>query len=166
MTLEPIFTAPAEIRIHVIFAIVALLAGPLALFRKRRDRVHKLSGFTWVIGITGLAVSGLFISSEITVIGHFGPIHLLCGLALWGVGDGLYSVWKGDIMRHRTAMRSVWFGAMGLAGLLTLLPGRLINRMIFGEPSDLGYLGIAIGAAGLWVLFGGRRQDGDHHPLK
>ncbi len=160
MTLEPIFAAPAEIRIHVTFAVLALLVGPFALFRKRRDRVHKLLGYTWIVGVSGLAVSGLFIPSEIAVIGHFGPIHLFSAFALWGVGEGLYWVRKGDIARHRAAMRSVWFGAMGLAGLLTLWPGRVINRMIFGEFSDLGYLGIVIGGVGLWFLFGRRQQDG------
>ena len=163
MTLEPLFSASTEIQVHVAFAVIALLIGPVALFRKRRDRLHKISGYTWVAGITGLSVSGIFIPSEIAVIGQFGPIHLFSLFALWGVGAGMYWVWKGDIARHRAAMRSVWFGTMGLALLLQLLPGRVMNRMIFGEPSELGYLCIAIG--GVWLFFGGRRQRQDQHPL-
>ncbi len=86
------------------------------------------------------------------MIGRFGPIHLLCPYALWGVADGLRWIRKRDIARHRAAMRSVWYGAMGIAGLLTLLPGRLINRMTFGEPSLWGLPLFILGAFGLWLL--------------
>lgn len=159
MTFDPLAAAGFAIQIHVAFALVALLLGPVALFRRRRDRIHKIVGYVWIVGLIGLALSGLFIESEIAVFGHFGPIHLLCPYALWGVGSGLYWIRKGDRARHRAAMRSVWFGAVGVAGLFTLMPGRILNRMLFGEPSLLGLALIAGGAVGLYLLAGAPRPS-------
>ncbi len=149
---DPLLNAAFEIQTHAAFAFLALFLGPVALFRKQRDRIHKTVGYIWIIAIVGLSVSGLFIQSEIAVIAHFGPIHLLSLYAIWGVADGLYQIRKRNIALHRAAMQAVWFGAMGIAGLLTLLPGRVLNRIVFGGPSDLGYLLIGIGFVGLFYL--------------
>lgn len=150
--LDPILNAPSEIQTHVAFALVALMLGPFALFRQRRDQIHKITGYIWIIAMVGLSVSGLFIHSEIAVIAHFGPIHLLSLYALWGVSEGLYHVRRRNIPKHRASMQAVWFGAMGIAGLLTFLPGRILNRILFGAPSELGYGIIAAGLIGLWFL--------------
>lgn len=152
MTLNPILSAPFEIQLHIFFAVPALLVGPLALFRKRRDVVHKIAGYVWMISVLGLSITGLFIKSHVAVIGHFGPIHILSVLGIWGVLEGLYHIRIGNIAKHRATLQSVWFGAMGLAGLFTLLPGRVINRMIFGGPSNWGLVMIAIGFVALFYL--------------
>jgi hypothetical protein len=50
---------------------------------------------------------------------------------------------------------------MGLAGLFTLLPGRVMNRALFGDRPEVGLWVVVIGiaaliAGGLWW----RRQSG------
>lgn len=153
MSLAPVFAAPFVVQLHIAFALPALVLGPFALFRSRRDIWHKTAGYAWIIAITGLAVSGLFIPSTIALIGPFGPIHILCVFALWGVAEGLWYVRRGNIAKHRASMQSVWFGAMGLAGLFTLAPGRILNQIVFGERMTLGWIAIAVGCAGLAVLW-------------
>ena len=150
---DPILNASTQIQIHVAFACVALLVGPLALFRLRRDRIHKIAGYIWIVSILGLAVSSLWIKSEIAFLWSFGPIHLLSAFATWGVIEGLYHIRTKDMAKHRASMQSVWFGAMGLAGLFTFLPGRVINRMVFGGPSQLGYVVVGVGLIALLVLW-------------
>lgn len=152
MTLDPLWTAPAVIQFHVVAAFLGLSVGPFVLFRQRRDRWHKRLGYVWLTAMIAVAVTGLMIESEMAVIWHLGPIHLFSFFTIWGVAEGLWHILHGDVARHKAAMQSLWFGAMGLAGLFTLLPGRTINRMLFGGPSDWGWAAIAVGLVGLWWL--------------
>ena len=153
MNFEPILTAAPIIQIHIAFALLALLTGPIALFRARRDRLHKVLGYVASVAMLGLAWSGLGIESSFPIIAGFGPIHLFCVLATIGTGDALYQIRRGDVARHIAAMQSVWFGALGVTGLITLLPGRVLNRALFGAPSNWGFAVIAVGFLGLWALW-------------
>lgn len=164
MTFDPLLTAPLAVQLHVAFALVALPVGPIVLFRTRRDRMHKGLGYLWVVAMAGLALSGLWIKSEFPVLGPFGPIHLLSLYALFGLGQGLWQIRKGNMAGHRVAMQSVWFGAMGLAGLFTLLPGRLMNRMLFGDTPEAGLWTLAIGIAMLIVGWRRWRRQGGVGP--
>lgn len=152
MTLDPILFAPLVIQLHVAAALPALVLGPFALFRNRRDRWHRRLGYAWVISMLALAVSGLFIPAGFAFVGPFGPIHLFSLLAIWGVLDGVRLIRRGDLQGHRIAMQSVWFGAVGITGLLTLVPGRAMNRVLFGETPQTAYLVIGLGLVALaWL---------------
>lgn len=153
MSIAPLISAPLAVQIHLGFALIALCCGPVALYRHRRDRLHKRAGYGFASGILGLSISGLFIESGLAVVAHFGPIHLLSVYALLGLWSGLRDIWRGDIARHRRTMRQLWYGAIGVAGLFTLMPGRLLNQAVFGAPSTLGFGLIALGLAGLGWLW-------------
>ncbi|WP_439139464.1 DUF2306 domain-containing protein [Roseicyclus sp.] len=161
MTLDPLLAARLAVQLHVAFARVALPVGPIVLFRTRRDQLHKTLGYLWVVAMAGLALSGLWIESTLPILGRFGPIHLLSPYALWGLAHGLWLIRKSDVAGHRAAMQSVWFGAMGLAGLFTLLPERVINRVLFADRPELGLwvvvMGITVLIPGWWWW---RRQSG------
>ncbi len=156
MSLAPLIEAPLVIQLHVACAVPALVIGPFALFRTRRDRIHKVLGRVWIVAMLGLALTGLTIPSEIAVLWHLGPIHLLSFFTIYGVIEGFSHIRRGNIASHQAAMRNLWFGALGLGGLLTLLPGRVLNRMVFGAYEQLAWVVIVLGLAGL--LFLRRRQ--------
>jgi uncharacterized membrane protein len=149
--LDPVMAAPLAVQLHIGFAILALCVGPFALFRVRRDRLHKVFGYIWVVGIVGLALTGLGIESTMPVLGPFGPIHLFSLFALWGVTHALLCIRKRDVVGHRASMQSVWFGAMGLAGIFTLLPGRVMNGVFLGDRPELGLWVVPIGVAVLII---------------
>lgn len=155
MFLAPLTEAPFAIQVHVVAALIAVVIGPFVLFRRSRDRIHRWLGRIWLPMVVVVAVSGLFIKSEVAAFGWFGPIHLLSLYALWGVADGLWQIRLGRIDRHRATMQSLWFGGMGLAGIFTFVPGRTMNRLVFGGPSDLGW--IVIGVALVVIVWGWRR---------
>ena len=46
MSFDPLLTAPFQIQLHVGFAVIAIVLGPIALFRTRRDRIHRITGYT------------------------------------------------------------------------------------------------------------------------
>ena len=142
-SLSPLLDAGPAIQLHVAGAVTALLLGPVALYRKRRDRLHKILGYTWILAMTLTAISSFWIHS-LRLIGPFGPIHLLSIWALISLAQGLSAAIRGQIARHQATMRSLYLYAIGAAGIFTLLPGRIVPRMLFGDDSQMG----------LWLIAG------------
>ncbi|MEJ6391265.1 DUF2306 domain-containing protein [Gymnodinialimonas ulvae] len=150
MTLDPILSAPFEVQLHVAAALLALALGPLALYRTRRDRVHKCLGYVWVTAMGVLAVSGLFIEAVVLpLVGRFGPIHLFSIWALVSLWQAMAAIFRRDVARHQAVMRALYWQAIGITGLLALLPGRRMNAVLFGEAEWVGLWGIAVVALGV-----------------
>ena len=159
MTLSPLLDASIVVQVHVAMAVPAVLLGPVVLFRARRDRLHRFGGYGWVTAMAGLAATGLLIPGGFAVVGPFGPIHLLSLVTLAGLFDGVRKIRRGDVAGHRRTMRQVWFGALGLAGLFTLVPGRLMHAVLLGGDAVAGWAALAVGLGGLallWRLRAGR----------
>jgi uncharacterized membrane protein len=142
MTLLPFLTAPLPVQAHIVAALLALILGPFALYRQRRDRTHKVIGYVWVTAMSVLAVGSFLIPSHFTPVG-IGPLHGFAVLTLWSLWAGVRAAIARDINRHQAILRSLYSNGLILAGAFTFLPGRTLNRMLFGEPSQLGWLVIA-----------------------
>ena len=153
MTLLPFLSAPLPVQVHIIAAVLALILGPLALYRRRRDRTHKVVGYIWITVMTVLAVGSFLIPSHFTPIG-IGPLHGFAVLTLWSLWAGISAAIARDIARHEAILRSLYSNGLIIAGAFTFLPGRTLNRMLFGEPSQLGWLVIAalLGVVALRVI--------------
>ncbi|MBQ2260327.1 MAG: DUF2306 domain-containing protein [Loktanella sp.] len=146
MDFGPIVQASFIIQLHVLAALPALVLGPLVLWGRGGRLRHKLLGYTWVTSMLVLAGSGLFIPSQnLALAGHFGPIHLLCFLTFAGIWQGVGHARHGRIAAHQKAMRQIWFWALGLAGMFTLLPGRIMNEVLLGGGTSAGWLALATG---------------------
>lgn len=146
MSLDPIFAAPLHIQIHAAAATVAVLLGPLPLYRKRRDMLHKVTGYIWVTAMLAVAVSAFFIHT-FAVIGPFSPLHGFALLTLWSLWTGVAAARSGNFRHHRLAFRNLyWFGLI-IAGSANLLPGRMVNEAVFGGRDQLGWIAIALAAA-------------------
>ena len=144
------YDAPLPVQLHIVAALIAIFLGPFVIWRKRRDRLHKILGYIWVTEMATVAISSFFII-ENPVIGPFSPIHGLSAWTLYVLFVGVRSAIRKDIARHQEELRSLYIYGMGIAGSLTMLPGRRLNVMIFGENEMLGL--VVIGAVGL-VLAG------------
>ena len=136
MTLALYLTAAPHIQFHIALAIVALGLGPVALYRKRRDCVHKMFGYAWVVCMAGVALSSFTITS-FGVFGPFSPIHLLAVWTLCSLFIAMRHVINGRIALHRLIMRNLYWYGLIVAGLLNFLPGRSTN-LIFFEGNDNG----------------------------
>lgn len=157
MTLTPLLTAPPHIQIHAFAALLAVVLGPYAILRRRRDRLHRVAGYVWVGAMATVALSSFTIWS-FGMIGPFSLIHLLSILALWSLWTGMRAVFRGDIAAHRAAMEGLYWRGLLVAGVFNFLPGRTLNRMVFADRPELGQAVIVAGLAALaihWWL--GRR---------
>lgn len=119
------------IPLHAIAAMVAIILGGIQLSMKKGGRTHKLLGRIWVGLMLIVSVSSFFIH-EIKLWGLFSPIHLLSIWTIFSVGLAIYFVRVGNIKRHNQVMVSLYVFALIVTGFFTLLPGRVMNQVIFG----------------------------------
>ena len=148
MTLAPLTDLPFATHLHLWSALVALGLGPVALYRRRRDIWHKSAGYAWVSAMALVAGSAFWIEAAILpVAGGFGAIHGLSLVVLYSLWRGVMAARAGDVAAHSGWMRGLYGQALILAGTFTLLPGRVLNGLLFPENPRLGL--IAIGLIGL-----------------
>ena len=63
----------------------------------------------------------------------FTPIHLLIPVTILGLFNGFHALYRGQLARHRKGMVSLYLGACVTAGAFTLLPGRYLGNLVWGQ---------------------------------
>ena len=142
MTLDPFLQTLPQIQIHAGFGVIALLLGPFVLWRRKRDRTHKVLGYVWVLAMGLCALGGLFIPSHFTPWG-IGPIHALSIYALLGLFVAMRAIYRRNIAEHREVMQNLYVRGVMLAGAFNFLPGRTMQRSLIPDAPELGYVIIA-----------------------
>ncbi len=134
MTLEPLLSAPLAIQLHVATVLPAAVIGAYILARPKGTALHRLFGRVWIGLMVVTALSSFFIHT-IRLIGPFSPIHALSVFTLIGAFQAVQAARRGDIRAHRRAVLGIYGAGIGLAGLFTLLPGRLMHAVVLtGSP--------------------------------
>ena len=135
MTLTPLFQAPLAIRVHVATVVPAFLLGTYQIFLSRKGApLHRGVGYVYLALMTATSIAALFVHSLMPngpFLG-FSPVHLFVPLTLFGVIGALRGAWTHNIYLHKSSMIGVYVGGLLIAGSLTLLPGRLMYKAIFG----------------------------------
>lgn len=170
MTLAPLLAAPAMVQLHVLAALLALGLGPVALYRRRRDLWHRTAGRVWVAAMAVTAATALGIPADVLPVRldagragggvAVGPIHLLVPLVFLSLWQGVAAIRRGDSGAHARTMRSLYWNAIGVAGLFTLLPGRVMNAVVFPAVPEAGYMAVAAGGAALVMRAIAARRGG------
>ena len=101
------------------------------LARVKGTRSHRALGYTWVGLMLLVALSSLLIH-ELRQWGSFSLIHLLSVFTLAMLPVGIYFARQHNVVGHRKTMLGLFFGALVIAGAFTLLPSRILGRMMFG----------------------------------
>ncbi len=115
------------ILIHAAAALAALTLGALVFLRRKGTGSHRLLGRTWVTLMLATAISSFWIRAN----GHFSWIHGLSILTIFGLGGAVYFAITGNIARHQRIMKSLFAGGLVIAGAFTLLPQRLLGRVLW-----------------------------------
>lgn len=132
MTLAPLLSAPAIIHVHTAAAIGALCLGAAQFWLPKGRGLHRAMGWIWAALMVLVAVSSFWIAKGRFQLGPFGPIHLLSVLTLVSLPLGLWRAHRHDVRAHKTTMIFLYTGGLVVAGLFTLLPGRILGRVLFG----------------------------------
>lgn len=153
MDVTALTDAPIAVQAHVGFAALAVILGPIALFRKSRDLIHRGAGRIWVLAMLGLSVTSFFIHS-IAMIGPFSPIHILSVTTLIGLFYGFRAARQRNFVAHGRAMRALYMQALIGAGVFTFLPGRRMNALIGGDnPQAVFATSALIGTIAIAVIW-------------
>jgi uncharacterized membrane protein len=148
MTFDPILNAPIYVQLHAFTAVVAFFLGPFVILRNQRDRLHKIGGYIWV-GVMACAAISSFWIMEFRLIGPFSPIHGLSIYVLWSLYRGVSYAVARNIEAHRQTFRGLYVQGLVLAGLFTLLPDRILNRMLF---ETMPMAGVAVLIVGIVII--------------
>lgn len=113
---------------HASAATAALGLGALILGRRKGTRSHRILGWIWAGLMALVAISSFWIYQN-----EWSWIHGLSIGTLVGLITGIQHARARRVTAHRRAMVLLFVCALVVAGLFTLLPGRLIGRALWGH---------------------------------
>ena len=132
MSFAPLLNAAPAIPVHAFAAMAALVLGVVQLAAPKGTLPHRTLGWIWVGLMLSVAASSFWIH-QIRLIGPWSPIHLLSIFTLGMVPLGVWKAHRHEVVDHRRIMTLVFSGALVIAGLFTLLPGRIMHTVVFGH---------------------------------
>ena len=131
MSLGPLLNAAPAIPFHALAAMSAFVLGVVQFSAPKGTLPHRTIGWIWVGLMMSVATSSFWIH-QIRLIGPWSPIHLLSIFTLLVVPLGVWKAHRHEIADHRRIMILIFSGALVIAGLFTLLPGRIMHTVVFG----------------------------------
>ena len=131
MSLAPLLDAAPAIPLHAFAAMTAFGLGIVQLAAPKGTLPHRTIGWIWVVLMACVAVSSFWIH-QIRLLGPWSPIHLLSIFTLAMLPLGVWRAHRHRVTDHRRIMISIFTGALVVAGLFTLLPGRIMHAVVFG----------------------------------
>jgi uncharacterized membrane protein len=131
MSIAPLLDAAPAIPVHAFAAMIAFVLGVVQLAAPKGTLPHRTLGWIWVCLMVSVALSSFWIH-QIRMVGPWSPIHLLSIFVLITVPLAVWRAHQHRVADHRRIMISVFSGALVIAGLFTLLPGRIMHAVVFG----------------------------------
>jgi uncharacterized membrane protein len=132
MSLAPLLDAAPAIPVHAFAAMTAFMLGVVQLAAPKGTLPHRTLGWIWVCLMLAVAISSFWIHA-IRLVGPWSPIHLLSIFVLITVPLAVWKAHRHQVADHRRIMISIFSGALVIAGLFTLLPGRIMHAVVFGQ---------------------------------
>jgi uncharacterized membrane protein len=132
MSLAPLLNAAPEVQIHAFAAMTAFGLGVVQLSAPKGTLPHRTLGWIWVVLM--LVISGSsFLIHGIRMWGPWSPIHFLSVFTPIMLVVGVLAARGHNVRAHKITMISIFAGALLLAGLFTLVPGRIMHTVLFGS---------------------------------
>jgi uncharacterized membrane protein len=129
--LAPLLHAPPVTVLHAACALAGFVLGVVQLAGPKGTTAHRVIGWAWVLLLGTVAVSS-FAINDIRQFGPFSPIHLLSVMTLVMLPIGVMRARQHRAKAHGRMMTGLFVGALLIAGLFTLAPGRIMHAVVFG----------------------------------
>ena len=131
MSLAPLLDAAPQIPLHAFAAMAAFVLGLVQFAAPKGTLPHRTIGWIW-LALMALVAGSSFWIHQIKLWGPWSPIHLLSIFTLVMLPLGVWYAHRHRVVDHRRIMIGVFSGALVIAGLFTLLPGRIMHAVVFG----------------------------------
>jgi len=131
MSLAPLLDAAPAIPLHAFAAMAAFALGVVQFAAPKGTLPHRTIGWIWVALMAVVAGSSFWIH-QIRLIGPWSPIHLLSIFTLSMLPLAVWKAHTHQVREHRRIMTFIFSGALVIAGLFTILPGRIMHMVLFG----------------------------------
>jgi uncharacterized membrane protein len=131
MSLAPLLDAAPAIPLHAFAAMAAFGLGLVQFAAPKGTLPHRTIGWIWVGLMAMVAISSFWIH-QIRLLGPWSPIHLLSIFTLIVLPLAVWLAHHHDVTNHRRIMIFIFAGALVIAGLFTLVPGRIMHSVVFG----------------------------------
>jgi uncharacterized membrane protein len=132
MNLAPLLDAAPAIPLHAFAAIGAFVLGVVQFAAPKGTLPHRTIGWIWVSLMAVVAISSFWIH-QIRLVGPWSPIHLLSIFTLTVLPFAVWRAHRHDVAGHRRIMIFLFTGALVIAGIFTILPGRIMHTVLFGS---------------------------------
>jgi len=132
MSLAPLLDAAPAIPVHAFAAMAAFALGIVQFAAPKGTLPHRTVGWIWVALMAIVAASSFWIH-EVRLLGPWSPIHLLSIFTLIMLPIAVWRARRHRVADHRRIMTMTFVGALVIAGLFTLLPGRIMHAVVFGQ---------------------------------
>jgi uncharacterized membrane protein len=132
MSLDALLAAPLVVQLHAFSAMAALVIGIMQFTAPKGVLAHRAMGYAWVALMLAVAVSSFAIHGMRQWAG-FSVIHLLSVSVLVLLPLAVLAARRHHVGTHRSAMIALFTGALVIAGAFTLVPGRIMHRVLFGN---------------------------------
>jgi uncharacterized membrane protein len=131
MSLAPLLDAAPAIQLHAFAAMTAFALGIVQLSAPKGTLPHRTIGWVWVTLMALVSLSSFWIH-QLRLWGPWSPIHLISIFTLVTLPLAVWAAHRHAVERHRRAMTTIFFGALVIAGLFTVVPGRIMYKVVFG----------------------------------
>jgi uncharacterized membrane protein len=131
VNLAPLLDAAPPIPVHAFAAMAAFALGVVQFAAPKGTLPHRTVGWIWIALMLLVAISSLWIH-QIRLVGPWSPIHLLSIFTLVMLPLAAWKAHTHQVGAHRRIMISLFLGALVIAGLFTLVPGRVMHKVVFG----------------------------------
>jgi len=112
---------------HTFAAFAALFLGVAMFLARKGTFLHRIAGRTWVALMLVVSISSFWIKSN----GSFSWIHGLSVTVIFLLGFAVYFAISHRVSAHRRMAIGLYGGALVITGLFTLLPYRLLGRLVW-----------------------------------
>lgn len=132
-TLQQLLQQRPLVFLHLASALAALAIGAVVLARRKGTASHRALGWVWVAAMAGATASSAFLGGHggMPHLAGVSPIHLFTAYIAVALPRAVWQARHGNVVAHRKTMRGIYIGGCVIAGLFTLLPGRLLGSMLW-----------------------------------
>ena len=133
MNWHPLLAAPVLWQVHAFIALFAFLLGCTQFALPKGTMPHRVMGYVWVACMAVIALSSFGIQGLRP--GAYSFVHIISLATLLALPVGVLQARRRRVRQHAIAMISLFVGALLIAGAFTLVPGRIMHRVVFGALS-------------------------------